>query len=187
MTRRNFVITGFALVSASLFASVSAQKNMQVVKGFKVKAGEARFGKRYIMKGVTLNALDIKISGKDTGGALAVLEQTGFSPKGGPPLHIHPLQYELFYVIEGEYRFQVGDDQHELKAGDTIFLPRQVPHAFVQLTEKGKMLVTYQPAGQMEDFFKLTDSWTSPPRPEEIAKAFKDHGMQVAGPPLEVE
>ena len=155
--------------------------------GFKVRAGETRFGKHLKMKGVTLNVLDLKVSSKDTDGALAVFEQTGFTPKGGPPLHIHYNQDEMFYILEGEYKFQVGDDKHSMKQGDTIFLPRNVPHAFVQLTEKGKVLVSYQPAGKMEDFFKVTDAWTSPPTKEEIEKVFEDHEMKVVGPPLKPE
>ena len=155
--------------------------------GFKVSAGETRFGKHLKMKGVTLNVLDLKVSSKDTDGALAVFEQTGFTPKGGPPLHIHYNQDEMFYILEGEYKFQVGDDKYSMKQGDTIFLPRNVPHAFVQLTEKAKVLVTYQPAGKMEDFFKVTDAWTSPPTKEEIEKVFEDHEMKVVGPPLKPE
>lgn len=160
---------------------------MRTDKGFKVDSGEARFGVHYKMKGVTLNTLDIKISGKDTENDLAVFEQTGLTPKGGPPLHIHPNQDEWFYVVEGEYVFQVGESTYQLKAGDTIFLPRKVPHAFVQQTEKGRMIVSYLPAGKMEDFFAATDKWTSPPTKEEISKVFADHDMQVVGPPLKVD
>ncbi len=160
---------------------------MRTDKGFKIDAGEARFGKHYKMKGVTSNTLDIKISGKDTDGDLAVFEQSGLSPKGGPPLHIHPFQDEWFYAIEGAYLFQVGEDKYQMKAGDTIFLPRNVQHAFVQLTEKGKMIVSYLPAGKMEAFFKVTDAWTSPPTTEKIAKVFVEHDMKVVGPPLKVE
>ncbi|HDS07696.1 MAG TPA: cupin domain-containing protein [Bacteroides sp.] len=156
-------------------------------KGFKVKSGEARFGIHYKMKGVTLNTLDIKISGKDTENALAVFEQTGLTPKGGPPLHIHSNQDEWFYVIDGEYLFQVGEDTYPMKSGDTIFLPRKVPHAFIQLTETGKMIVSYLPAGKMEEFFAVTDKWISPPSKEEISKVFADHDMQVVGPVLKVE
>ena len=157
---------------------------MRTNKGFKVNSGEARSGKHYKMKGVTLNILDIKISGSDTDNDLAVFEQTGLTPKGGPPLHIHPFQDEWFYVVEGEYLFQVGDDKFEMKAGDTIFLPRKVQHAFIQLSENGKMIVSYLPAGKMEAFFKVTDQWTSPPSKEEIVKVFKDHDMRVVGAPL---
>lgn len=169
------------------FAKFKSILPMRTDKGFKVKSGEARFGIHYKMKGVTLNKLDIKISGKDTENDLAVFEQTGLTPKGGPPLHIHPNQDEWFYVIEGDYLFQVGEEKYQMKAGDTIFLPRNVQHAFVQLTEKGKMIVSYLPAGKMEEFFSATDKWTSPPSKEEIVKVFADHDMKVVGPPLNIE
>jgi quercetin dioxygenase-like cupin family protein len=153
-------------------------------KGFKVNSGEARFGIHYKMKGVTLNVLDIKISSKDTDGEIAVFEQNGFTPKGGPPLHVHPYQDEFFYIVEGEYLFQIADEKFKMKKGDTIFLPRNIQHAFVQLTDEGKVIVSYIPAGKMEDFFKITNSWTSPPTLKEIEKTFEDHDMKVVGASL---
>jgi quercetin dioxygenase-like cupin family protein len=156
-------------------------------KGFKVGSGETRSEKSFKMKGVTLNVLDTKISSNDTDGEIAVFEQNGFTPNGGPPLHIHLFQDEFFYIIEGEYLFQVGDDKYQMKSGDTIFLPRNVQHAFVQLTEKGKVIVSFIPAGKMEDFFRTTDSWTSPPTKEEIEKAFEDHDMKIVGLPLKAD
>lgn len=187
MKRRNFIQNAIAAVPLIASFKIKSVLFMRTKKGFKVASGEARFGVHYKMKGVTLNTLDIKISGKDTANDLAVFEQTGLTPKGGPPLHIHPHQDEWFYVVEGIYLFQVGDDKYEMKPGDTIFLPRKVPHAFVQLTEKGKVIVSYLPAGKMEAFFAVTDKWTAPPSKEEIVKVFADHDMQVVGPPLKVD
>lgn len=184
MKRSKFIITVLSIIPLTTLAKFKKYFFMRNDKGFKVNAGEARFGEHYKMKGVTLNNLDIKISGTDTENDLAVFEQTGLTPHGGPPLHIHPFQDEWFYVIEGEYLFQVGDDKYQMKSGDTIFLPRNVRHAFIQLTEKGKMIVSYLPAGKMEAFFKVTDKWASPPTKEEIEKAFSDHDMKVVGPPL---
>ena len=63
---------------------------MRTEKGFKVDSGEARFGTHYKMKGVTINTLDIKISGKDTNDDLSVLEQTGLTPKGGTSFACSP-------------------------------------------------------------------------------------------------
>ncbi|MCB0650037.1 MAG: cupin domain-containing protein [Saprospiraceae bacterium] len=186
MKRRNFLSGAMALYHISIFTKIKTAIFMRTDKGFKVKAGEARFGEHYKMKGVTLNTLDIKISTEDTEGDLAVFEQTGLTPNGGPPLHIHPFQDEWFYVIEGEYLFQVGEDRYEMKAGDTIFLPRNVQHAFLQLTETGKMIVSYLPAGKMEAFFQTTDQWNTPPSREEIAQVFLDHDMKVVGPPLKM-
>jgi quercetin dioxygenase-like cupin family protein len=195
MKRKKFILTILTIFPTLIIAKYkNAVKHlfkkgdeMRTIKGFKVNSGDARFGKHYQMKGVTLNNLDIKISAKDTEGELAVFEQTGLTPNGGPPLHIHPLQDEWFYVLEGDYYFQVGEDKYSMKRGDTIFLPRNVKHAFIQLSEMGKMIVSYLPAGKMESFFKVTDSWTSPPSKAEIDKVFEEHGMKVVGPPLKTD
>jgi quercetin dioxygenase-like cupin family protein len=185
--RRRKLLSALVVLPITLFAEIKSKLNIRADKGFKINSGEARFGTHYKMKGVTLNTIDIKISGKDTENNLAVFEQTGLTPKAGPPLHIHPFQDEWFYVIEGEYIFQVGEDKYQMKSGDTIFLPRNIQHAFVQLTEKGKMIVSYLPAGKMEDFFEVTDKWTSPPTKEEISRVFAAHDMKVVGPPLKAE
>lgn len=187
MRRKKFILTTLALFPFSLFAKMKIMIPSRTNKGFVVNSGEARFGEHFKMKGVTLNILDIKISGTDTDNELAVFEQTGLTPNGGPPLHIHPNQDEWFYIVEGAYLFQVGEEKHRLEAGDTIFLPRNIQHAFVQLTGKGKVIVSYLPAGKMEDFFTATDKWNSPPTKEEITQVFADHDMKVVGPPLTTE
>ena len=156
-------------------------------KGFKVSASESRIGEHFKMKGVTANTLDVKIASADSGGRFSLMEQVGQSPNGGPPLHLHPDQDEFFYVVEGQYRFEVGGERFALGAGDTIFLPRAVPHAFIQLSQTARMVVGYQPAGQMEGFFRATAAWTTPPSKEQIAGVFASHGMEVVGPPLTVD
>ncbi len=185
MRRRNLFLTILALIPLNLLAKIESLNLSRSGKGFKVSAGKARFGERYTMQGVTSNTLDIKISSSDTGGDLAVFEQTGHTPRGGPPLHIHPYQDEWFYVLEGSYLFQVGTETHQIKTGDTIFLPRTVPHAFIQISDTGRMIVSYLPAGKMEAFFKATSEWTVSPGKEEIEKVFAEHDMKVVGPPLQ--
>ena len=187
MKRKRFIATALALIPISLFPKKTTMAKSTSLKGFKVNSGEARNGMHYKMKGVTLNKLDCKVSSFDTDGALTVFEQNGFTPKGGPPLHIHLFQDEYFYIVEGEYLFQVGEEKYHMRPGDTIFLPRNVQHAFVQLTETGKVIVSYMPAGSMEDFFKTTDSWTAPPSNAEIERVFENHDMKVVGPPLKVD
>jgi len=186
MHRKRFLLSAVATVVAVIITQGQALA-MSITKGFKIAAGAARNGEHLTMKGVTANTLDLKIGSADTGGGMAVFEQIGQSPNGGPPLHIHPQQDEFFHVLEGEYRFRVGDEQFAAAVGDTIFLPRAVPHAFIQLTEHARMLVTYQPAGDMEAFFRETAAWTTPPTKEEVARVFAAHGMQVVGLPLAME
>jgi quercetin dioxygenase-like cupin family protein len=178
------MLASFSTVFLSLLPRPVRAAVQDLQGGFKVKAGESRTGKHLKMKGVTYNVLDLKVSSKDTNGNLSVFEQTGYTPKGGPPLHIHPHQDEYFYVLEGEYQFQAGEEMYYLSAGETIFLPRNIRHAFIQLTEKARVLVSYTPAGKMEKFFETTDSWTTPPDEDLIKKTFEDHDMIVVGPPL---
>ncbi|OGU39754.1 MAG: cupin [Ignavibacteria bacterium GWB2_35_12] len=185
MKRRKFIWTALAAYPLLVFSKIKNNIIPRTVKGFKVHSGEDRFNTHSKMMGVTSNILDLKISSKDTAGQLSVFEQTGLTYKGGPPLHIHPNQDEMFYVIEGEYLYQVGDDKYQMKAGDTIFLPRGIPHAFVQLKEKGRLIVAYQPSGKMEEFFRKTAMWTASPTQEEINKTFEEHDMKVVGPPLQ--
>jgi quercetin dioxygenase-like cupin family protein len=184
MKRATFILSAVAIFPLRIFAKIKTNIFMRTEKGFKVKAGEARFGKRYKMKGIAPTVLDLKISGADTENDVAVMEVTG-SINEGPPLHIHLFQDEWFYVIEGEYLFQVGDDQYQMKPGDQIFLPRNVQHAYLQLTEKGKMMISFLPAGKMEAFYEVTDKWTSKPSKEEIEKVFVDHDMKLVGARLQ--
>jgi quercetin dioxygenase-like cupin family protein len=150
-------------------------------KQFKIEAGKSRFGEETKLFGLSPN--DIKISAEDTEGQLSVLEYTGHV-KGGPPLHFHNNQNEIFYILEGEYTFQVGEEKYLMKEGDTIFLPRQIPHSFAQISEEGKMLFFFQPSGDMENYFRKTGSLKSMPAPEEGSKIFEEYGMKVVGPPI---
>jgi len=183
--KRSIFITGIiALATAPVSAISSGINKISEKRGFKIDAGQGRKHEHLKLKGVNSNILDVKVSGSDTGGDLAIFEQTSLSQGRGTPLHVHPSQDEIFYVIEGSYRFKVGEDLYSLKAGDSIFLPRQVPHAWTQASEKGRMLVTLQPAGKLEDFFVTMAGLDHEPSMQEVANIFAASEMKVVGPPL---
>jgi len=151
----------------------------QLSKGFVVRAGQGRFGESTIINGISPN--DIKVSGIDTGGELSVFEYHG-SEMGGPPMHLHLYQDEVFYVAEGTYLFQCGDEKFRLGAGDMIFLPRAVPHTWAQLEDSGNLLFFFQPAGKMEDFFRSIGGNIQLPAGLD---PFMEHDMKVVGSPLQ--
>jgi mannose-6-phosphate isomerase-like protein (cupin superfamily) len=179
MQRRNFIQA--TLAAMPVIATTGKLSTFRNKKGFKVNAGKDRFDQPIKYRGVNPN--DVKISSKDTDGQLTVLEYVGFE-KIGPPLHLHFDQDEIFYVVEGEYLFQLDTERMTLKAGDTIFLPRAVPHTWLQLTDKGKLVYFLQPSGQMEEFFKKMNELQGPPTPELIQQIHQAHGMKVVGPPI---
>jgi quercetin dioxygenase-like cupin family protein len=188
MKRHKFIAAVLAALTTPALAFSRFNKfSMRKDKGFKIVAGEGRIHGHIKLKGVNSNTIDIKISGSDTDGGLAIFEQTSLSQGKGTPLHIHLAQDEIFYVIEGSYKFQVGNEKFDLTTGDSIFLPRKVAHAWTQVSEKGKMLVTMQPAGKLENFFVTMAALDHQPSQQEIAKIFSDNEMQVVGPPLKLD
>lgn len=188
MKRKGFIAALLAFTTLPLLAFPTIEKmSKRKDKGFKIRAGEGRLHGHLTLKGVNSNILDVKISGKDTDGDLAIFEQTSLSQGRGTPLHIHNAQDEIFYIIEGAYFFQVGDEKYAMSVGDSIFLPRNVPHAWTQKSEKGRMTVILQPAGKLEDFFVTIAALVHEPDQEEIKKIFADNDMRVVGPPLKLE
>ncbi|MGB5379012.1 cupin domain-containing protein [Muriicola sp.] len=187
--KRNQFMGAVAVVASFPFLSFTSieKQTIRAEKGFKIPAGEGRLHGHIRLKGVNSNILDVKVSGSDTNGDLAIFEQTSLSPGKGTPLHVHHYQDEVFYVILGEYQFLVGAQRFTLTEGDHIFLPRAVPHAWTQVSERGKMNVLFQPAGKMEEFFLTMAALDHEPSLEEMNKVFEENEMAVVGPPLSID
>jgi quercetin dioxygenase-like cupin family protein len=188
MERKRFIASMLAFATAPMAFGIQYQTGRTSDNyGFKIGSGQGRKYGHLKLKGVNENILDLKVSGKDTNGGLAIFEQTSISQGRGTPLHIHLLQDEVFYVIEGEYYLKVGTEKYNLSVGDSIFMPRKVPHAWTQISEKGKMTVIFQPAGKMEEFFVTLAGLENEPTSEEMARIFNENEMQIVGPPLKIE
>lgn len=181
MKRRKFITASAAAFPLLALGHKLPNPTTRTPKGFVVKANQSRFEEKTLINGSSPN--NIKIASKDTDGALSVFEYIG-NEKGGPPLHIHSYQDEIFFIVSGDYLFQVGSERYQLQTGDTIFLPRNVPHTFAQVSATGKMFFLFQPSGKMEDFFRTIGNLTTPPKPEIAAKIFEEHDMKIVGPPL---
>ena len=132
----------------------------------------------------------VKIAGAETDGAFAQIEVD--DPRGtGTPLHVHHNEDETFYILEGEVTALVGDERIDLTAGDFLFAPRDIPHAYVVRSERARILATISPAGIEQLFVSLGAPVTGaepptetvmPPMPE-MARLFAAHGCEILGPP----
>jgi len=134
------------------------------------------------------NDVVIKISSRDTGGAFAVFEgQT--RPLAGPPLHRHRDQDEWWYVVDGEYKFEVEGQEIYARPGTTVFAPRGSRHTFQNIgSTYGRMVTTVVPGG-LDDFFEEADAATprgTVPDPAKMLPIFEKYGLELLGPPLGV-
>ena len=99
------------------------------------------------------DVLTVKAATRQTNGSLTVLELV-IGPKKGPALHTHLREDELWYVIEGDFRFKAGEAMLQASTGGMAFGPRGTPHAFQNIGETpGRLLVITTPSG-LERFFE---------------------------------
>jgi quercetin dioxygenase-like cupin family protein len=85
----------------------------------------------------------------------------------------------MFYVLEGEHVFQVGDEEFRVGPGGFAFAPRGVPHAQRRVVPRtGRILVITSPAG-FEGFFReLADAGRAGTLgPEAYSSASKRYGV----------
>lgn len=186
MHRNRFL--GAGLATAALLASpflwaADTLKNYRADKGFKVDAGKDRFNQAIsLFDGDTFMT---KVSTKDTNGDLYVYESTRVK-EGGPALHTHFDQDEMWYVLKGEFLIKVGEVTYQAKVGDSVFGPRNVPHCFAKVGPgEGRLLMTFQPAGKMEDFFQKVSEGMLKTMNETQQDTFREeHGFKRVGPPI---
>jgi mannose-6-phosphate isomerase-like protein (cupin superfamily) len=148
-----------------------------------VRAGGDRTGQAH--KAARADSrLDFKVLTAETRGALFIMENRDMV-RGGPPKHVHYMQEEWFFLIEGgEVAVEIGDQKLRLKPGDSVLAPRNVPHVWAYLGDRpGRMLFAFTPAGEIEDFFIQTSKSDATVGDQRL---FEAHGMKVVGPPLVV-
>jgi mannose-6-phosphate isomerase-like protein (cupin superfamily) len=69
-----------------------------------------------------------------------------------PPLHLHVNEDEIFHILEGDFRFQIGTEERNGQAGDTVLAPKGIPHTYRVESNTGRWLtVTDEPV-------RVTDS-----------------------------
>lgn len=118
-------------------------------RGYALKSGE---GTHIDFRGTKMT---VKVSEEQAEGVYSLIEMV-HPPNVGPSSHIHPKGAEAFYVLEGEYTIQCGEDVYTAKAGDFVFIPKGLPHSYQSGANGGKVLVI-SPAGLEKYFAEVAD------------------------------
>jgi Cupin domain len=92
---------------------------------------------------------------EDTNGGFGLMEAT-LVPGNEPPAHVHGREDELFYVLEGEFDVYTGKEDFKVHAGECVFLPRSVPHAFVIRSPRLRLLTLFAPGGLEGVFYGMS-------------------------------
>ena len=143
-----------------------------------------------LMMRVITDVVTYKVIGAQNGGAFSMFETRTLPGQGTPP-HVHSLDDESFYVLEGTYSFLVGDEHKQLGPGESMVARRGTIHAFENTgPAPARMLVLNSPAGPHERFFieagtEVTDDNPIAGEPDfgRLMAAAARAGIEILPPP----
>lgn len=135
--------------------------------------------------------LNFKALGAETGGAFWALEGLADSHMA-VPLHAHRHEDELWYILEGEIAFTIGDKTLTGGSGTVAYIPKNVPHTFQVISPTARWFGLGTPAGLDQWFFETGEpaqAMTLPPPPAgppdvaAIVATLQTYGTETLGPP----
>lgn len=143
-----------------------------------------------------LNSLTtIRVPAQSGADQLSVVEQR--APKDfSPPLHLQRTQDEMIYILEGDFRIRMGEQEQRCKAGDILLIPKGTPHSFLIESPEGGRWLTFTVGVDYENFVRAlarpADSFEVPPSGEEtspenvlaLTMTAAQFGFEVVGPSL---
>ena len=128
------------------------------VHAFVVPAGAGR-----TVRGPAGGPTTIKADTENTSGSFALLE-VEVGPKQGPPLHLHKREDEMWFVLEGRFRFIADGEILLADKGAFVFVPRLTEHCFQNVGDQpGRVLV---PGGANGAGYTAPDRSIARNRPE---------------------
>jgi quercetin dioxygenase-like cupin family protein len=123
---------------------------------------------------------------EDTLGAFLLFEAVMDKGKR-TPLHTHPDSEETLYLVDGEVRVHMDGAEETIGAGGLVIAPRNVPHAFLVLSETATMLCLQTP-GMCQGFYMgasepLADSERLVDFGRIATSGQDNGGIEILGPP----
>lgn len=171
MDRKKFIQTSGLGIGLALIPSIVRTQHVfgedktMLDENLFPKMASPELGNSYWYIGHLLSVL---ISSKDTGGSFSLIH--GYEIQGlEPPPHTHTKEDESFYLISGEIDYIVGDKTLEAKAGNWVFLPRNIQHSFRVKTTQAEVLIHLSPGGFEDYFIEMSEpvkEMVIPPRPQ---------------------
>ena len=123
----------------------------------------------------------------DSEGRLAafVVQVGDHEPYTGAPLHVHHEQDEWLYILAGEFVAEVDGKRIRLKTGDSLLMPKKIPHRWSHTGEQHSGAIhLYTPAGLMDVWWDTSPSDNASQTLEQRKAEFEKYGTTLLGVPL---
>jgi len=100
-----------------------------------------------------------------------LVESSRMNVNDGPGLHLHTREDETFVVLEGRYRFFLGEEELIGDHGAVVFCPRGTPHRFEVVSPQSRLLHLFTPGG-IDDYFRGNSEALNTGRLDALADEF---------------
>jgi quercetin dioxygenase-like cupin family protein len=140
--------------------------------------------------GLVGDTYTILLTGDDTAGRYTLIDMH-VPPGGGPPPHRHDFE-EMFTVLDGEVELTFRGEHLVARAGETVNVPANAPHAFTNASGRpARLLCMCSPPGQEEFFLAVSEPVATrteaPPALDEAATAAFIAKSQALAPQYRTE
>ena len=136
------------------------------------------------------NLCIVKATTESTGGAFSMVYQMA-PPGSATPYHLHHVEDEAFYILDGEFTFICDGVKTIVGPGGYIFLPRGIPHGIrVSSSVPATMLIFAMPGsgfvGMMQEMARPATERVLPeptqPDIEKLTRLCAKYQIDILGP-----
>jgi mannose-6-phosphate isomerase-like protein (cupin superfamily) len=129
--------------------------------------------------------VSVLVDGSVTNGAFSIVEAQLSPGIPGPPPHIHHDGLtEIWYVLDGDIEFLVGDDTIRSGRGGVAHIPPETIHTFSNVgTTPARWLGIFSPAKGLDMIEELAPAFANPGPPDMdlMGRVFGKHQVEVVG------
>ena len=143
----------------------------------------------YVFMGVPMT---VHLSGAQTGGEFSLIE-AAMPPGGDGGLHVHTREDEALHLLAGELYVTIGEENFVLKAGESYFGPRNIPHRLRNPGNVTARAMLINTPGTFDEFVRQAGvpideaiAPSGPPTPEQVQHILalaERFGVKVLEPP----
>lgn len=129
-------------------------------------------GKEFVLGGIVMKRL---LSGEQTAGQFCLLENES-DGNTRTPIHVHAEDDETVYIMDGELTAVMNGQPRRLTAGESIFLPRGIPHQLMNMSGNPCRYILIGTPALFDRFLedagheRRPNEVAAPPTPEEIER-----------------
>jgi quercetin dioxygenase-like cupin family protein len=129
-------------------------------------------------------ALHFKVGSRS--GAEQLLAGIAILPAGSTiPTHLHEIDEELIYVVEGEVKVTLNGQEHKAVSGDIVFVPPGTWMAITNPTTNSAKILGVIPRAEMEECMRVLyeDSSAQKLQPEQLHQVCRLRSPESEGKP----